>query len=64
MNLNTHEQYQNFRNMRFQMRNQRGELDALVLAFGLEGYSERGDRYVDEIQTIIQQNDLVNNYGG
>jgi len=64
MNLNTHEQYQNFRNMRFQMRNQRGELDALVLAFGLEGYSERGDKYVDEIQTIIQQNDLVNNYGG
>jgi len=64
MNKNSHAQYQNFRNMRFQRRNQRGELDALVLAFGLEGYSERGDRYVDEIQTIIQQNDLVNNYGG
>jgi Bax protein len=64
LNLNTHERYQNFRNMRFQMRNQRGELDPLVLAYGLEGYSERGDRYVDEIQTIIQQNDLVDKYSG
>jgi Bax protein len=64
LNLNTHERYQNFRNMRFQMRNQRGELDPLVLAYGLEGYSERGDKYVDEIQTIIQQNDLVDRYSG
>ena len=64
MNLNTHERYQNFRNMRFQMRNQRGELDALVLAFGLEGYSERGNKYVGEIQTIIQQNKLVDKYSG
>jgi len=64
LNLNTHERYQNFRDMRFQMRNQRGVLDPLVLAFGLEGYSERGDKYVDEIQTIIQQNDLIDKYSG
>ena len=64
LNLNTHDRYQNFRDMRFQMRNQRGELDPLVLAYGLEGYSERGDKYVDEIQTIIQQNELIDKYSG
>lgn len=62
LNLNTHSRYEQFRNMRFQMRNQRGEIDPLVLAYGLTGYSERGDSYVDEVQTIIQQNDLINKY--
>ncbi|MFM1896975.1 MAG: hypothetical protein RLZZ385_2049 [Pseudomonadota bacterium] len=60
MNLNTHAEYQNFREMRFQMRNQKGSLDPLVLAYGLVGYAERGVHYVDEVQTIIQQNDLRN----
>ena len=64
INLNTHSRYENFRNMRFQMRNQRGELDALVLADGLDGYSERGESYVDEVQTIIKQNDLIDKYSG
>jgi len=62
LNLNTHDQYEDFRKMRFQMRNQRGTLDPLVLAYGLSGYSERGEHYVDEVQTIIQQNDLINRY--
>ncbi len=64
MNLNTHRQYSNFRELRFEMRNQRGALDALVLAYGLDGYSERGEKYVDEVQTIIQQNDLIEKYSG
>lgn len=64
MNLNTHYRYDSFRDMRFQMRNQRGKLDALVLAYGLDGYSERGEKYVDEVQTIIQQNDLIERYSG
>lgn len=64
LNLNTHPRYENFRTMRFQMRNQRGDLDALVLAYGLNGYAERGDDYVDELQTIIQQNDLIGKYSG
>jgi Bax protein len=64
MNLNTHNRYENFRNMRFQMRNQRGRIDPLVLAYGLVGYSERGEKYVDEVQTIMQQNDLIEKYGG
>ncbi|MEZ5492154.1 MAG: glucosaminidase domain-containing protein [Gammaproteobacteria bacterium] len=64
MNLNTHYRYDSFRRMRFQMRNQRGRLDALVLAYGLDGYSERGEKYVDELQTIMQQNGLVERYSG
>jgi uncharacterized FlgJ-related protein len=28
------------------------------LAYGLGSYSQRGDNYIDEVQTIIQQNDL------
>ena len=64
MNLNTHDRYDSFRDMRFQMRNQRGKLDALVLAYGLDGYSERGEKYVDELQTIMQQNDLTERYSG
>ena len=62
MNLNTHDQYENFREMRHQMRIQRGRLDPLVLAYGLEGYSERGQHYVDLVQTIIKQNNLVEKY--
>ncbi|MEX2131119.1 MAG: glucosaminidase domain-containing protein [Pseudohongiellaceae bacterium] len=57
-NLNTHAEYEHFRELRFQMRGQKGELNSLVLAYGLAGYSERGENYVDELQTIIQQNGL------
>ena len=59
-NLNTHEEYSHFRELRAQMRDQKGALDSLVLAYGLAGYSERGEHYVDELQTIIQQNGLRN----
>lgn len=58
INLNTHEEYEHFRELRSQMRDQQRELDSLVLAYGLVGYSERGEHYVDELQTIIQQNGL------
>ena len=58
MNLNTHAEYQNFREMRSHMRTQQGNLDPMVLAYGLVGYAERGEHYVDEVQTIIQQNGL------
>jgi Bax protein len=60
MNINTHDRYQGFRDLRFQMRSKEGELDPFALAWGLDGYSERGEAYVDEVQTIILQNDLTN----
>lgn len=57
-NLNTHPSYQHFRRMRARMREQSRALDPIQLAYGLGSYSQRGDHYVDEVQTIIQQNDL------
>ncbi len=59
VNLNTNENYQFFRELRQTMKLQRRELDPLVLAFGLNRYSQRGRNYVDELQTIIVQNDLT-----
>jgi Bax protein len=60
VNLNTHGEYEHFRELRSQMRSQQKELNSLVLAYGLTGYSERGEHYVDELQTIIEQNALRN----
>ena len=59
LNINTHYSYRFFRDLRSQMRNQERRLDALVLAFGLGRYSERGDNYIDEVQNIIIQNGLT-----
>jgi len=58
-NLNTNESYRPFRELRQAMKLQGREIDPLVLAFGLNRYSERGRSYVDELQTIIVQNDLT-----
>ncbi len=57
-NLNTHPSYVLFRRMRARMREQERSLDPIQLAYGLGSYSQRGDSYIDELQTIIQQNDL------
>ena len=57
-NLNTQQSYQHFRRMRAHMRDQEKILDPIQLAYGLGSYSQRGDNYIDEVQTIIQQNAL------
>ena len=57
-NLNSHASYQHFRRMRARMRDQEKILDPIQLAYGLGSYSQRGDNYIDEVQTIIRQNDL------
>ena len=57
-NINTHPSYSHFRRMRARMREQEKNLDPIQLAYGLGRYSQRGDNYIDEVQTIIQQNDL------
>ena len=59
VNINTNSNYQFFRELRQTMKLQQRELDSLVLAFGLSRYSQRGRNYVDELQTIIVQNDLT-----
>lgn len=58
LNINTHHLYQEFRETRARMRRMQQALDPLELAYGLGRYSERGDHYVDEVQTIIEQNQL------
>ncbi len=62
MNINTHPSYRSFRNLRANMRQEDRPLDSIELAYGLIQYSERGDTYVVEIQTIIQQNHLKKKY--
>jgi Bax protein len=57
-NLNTHPKYQGFRELRQQLRKLDRPLKALDLAQGLLGYSERGQVYVEEIKSMIRQNDL------
>ena len=57
-NINSHHLYQYFRKLRAQMRAYELDLDPMVLTYGLGRYSERGDSYVDEVQSIIIQNEL------
>ncbi|MDG2141555.1 MAG: glucosaminidase domain-containing protein [Gammaproteobacteria bacterium] len=58
LNINTHESYSYLRDLRAKMRERDLKLDPMSLAIGLGRYSQRGDRYVDEIQRIIIQNNL------
>jgi Bax protein len=57
-NINTNQSYEYLRELRADMRDEDQQIDSMVLAFGLARYSQRGDRYVDELQNIIMQNDL------
>jgi len=58
-NINTHDSYRYLRQLRAEMRDANAELDPLLLASALGRYSARGDHYVDEVQNIILQNDLM-----
>lgn len=58
LNINSHHLYSDLRDLRAQLRMQYLDLDPMILARGLDRYSERGEHYVDEVQNIIIQNDL------
>lgn len=58
LNINTHHLYEDFRAERARLRQQGRRLDSITLVQGLDRYSSRGERYIDEVQTLIQQNDL------
>ncbi|MGB8274631.1 MAG: glucosaminidase domain-containing protein [Alphaproteobacteria bacterium] len=58
-NLNSHDAYRQFRIQRAEMRARGRELDGVSLVPALLAYSERGQAYVDTIQTIIRANDLA-----
>lgn len=57
-NINTHSAYRHLRQLRAQLREIDGGLTGTELVAGLEKYSERGQRYIDELRTIIRVNSL------
>src|SRR5690606_11880502 len=59
MNINTFGAYQGLRLMREELRRSGQIIDGLTLAEGLESYSERGEEYIEELQSMIQFNELL-----
>jgi Bax protein len=59
-NLNTHYQYQELRTIRSEMRFLGLPIDSTYLAWGLEGYSIRGELYIRELIEMIKHNRLQN----
>lgn len=57
-NLNSHPAYRDFRVRRAEMRARSGELDPYRLVETLTSYSERREKYVENIQTILRVNQL------
>jgi Bax protein len=58
-NLNTHSGYKEFRMARAALRDNRRNLDGLILATYLNKYAETGAEYVKIIKQIIKQNNLT-----
>ena len=58
-NLNTHSGYKEFRMARAALRDNRRNLDGLILATYLNRYAETGAEYVRVIKQIIKQNNLT-----
>lgn len=56
-NLNTHAAYKYFRNIRYQMRQNDGELSSKQLALGLQKYSAKGMEYVETLRSMLKSND-------
>jgi Bax protein len=57
-NLNTHLSYSEFRRKRSELRDEKKELNSLLLANYLDKYAETGKQYVKILKKIIQQNSL------
>ena len=57
-NLNTHSTYKNLRKARTELRNQNRPLDSLILSKHLDKYAETGNKYIEVLQKIIEQNNL------
>lgn len=58
LNLNTHDSYRGFRELRQQRRRADEPLTGLALVEGLRNYSERGSEYVAQIASMIRDNNL------
>lgn len=59
-NLNTHDAYDDFRELRSRLRKQNRAITGLVLVSELQAYSSRGEAYVRQIASVIRANGLSN----
>jgi Bax protein len=57
-NLNRNGAYTKLRQIRESLRNANQPVTGIALSQGLHKYSQRGEEYIDEIQTMIRQNKL------
>ena len=57
-NLNTHSTYKNLRKERTNLRDKNKPLDSLILSKYLDKYAETGNKYVEVLRKIIEQNNL------
>jgi len=57
-NLNTHSSYKNLRKARAMLRDKGKPLDSLILVKFLNEYAETGEKYVEVLTKIINQNNL------
>jgi len=57
-NLNTHSSYKNLRKARAMLRDKGKPLDSLILVKFLDEYAETGQKYVEVLTKIINQNNL------
>ena len=58
-NLNTHSTYKDFRSARAELRDKGKKLDSMMLSKYLDSYAETGMKYVEILQQIIRQNNLI-----
>lgn len=58
-NVNTHPPYRDLRNIRSELRYLGEPASSLMLVWGLEGYSIRGEEYIRDLTNLITHNDLV-----
>jgi len=58
-NLNTHSSYKKFRSARAGLRDEKKDLDSILLTEHLDKYAETGKEYVRILQKIIKQNSLT-----
>ena len=57
-NLNSHDMYQQLRDLRAGQRQKQEPVTGVLLAQGLKGYSSRGDEYIKELVAMINFNKL------
>ena len=58
-NLNTHKAYQEFREVRAQLREEGDKIDGLKLTKYLKNYAAIGEQYVSILENIIERNSLT-----